>query len=115
MRWLRFGLYADEDGVELVKDLVRREARGRAVRLVEWREEREVLGGVPVAELYEELGRQWAYEHPGEDPGARQPVELAVGVRCSLKVWRALRKAVLGALCPEGDAPHVCRVPWAAR
>ncbi|MFI8850375.1 hypothetical protein ACIGW3_09320 [Streptomyces sp. NPDC053499] len=116
MRWLRFGIFADGDGVAFVEDVVRREVAGRCATVVGWRVVGGDLGGgVTAEEMYGDLREQWVVEHPGEDPGDRRPVEVAVGVKCSLRVWRALRKGILRELCPQGDAPHVCRVPWMAR
>ncbi|MGI5349806.1 hypothetical protein ACQEU8_16675 [Streptomyces sp. CA-250714] len=116
MRWLRCGVFADDEGLEFVRDVIRREVAARSATLVGPLEVRgELGGGVSAEEMYGDLREQWEIEHPGQDPGARRPVEVAVRVRCSLRVWRALRKGVLRGLCPEGDAPHVCRVPWAAR
>ncbi|MGP3989098.1 hypothetical protein [Streptomyces sp. 3N207] len=116
MRWLRFGVFADDAGVEFVEDVIRREAAARRATVVDLRAlSGDLGGGVSAEELYGDLREQWAIEHPGQDAGARRPMEVAVRVKCSLRVWRALRKAVIRGLCPEGDAPHVCRVPWMAR
>ncbi|MBO8195541.1 hypothetical protein ITI46_28405 [Streptomyces oryzae] len=116
MRWLRFGVYADDEGLEFVQDVIRRELAGRcAAPAGLWVRTGELGGGVTAEEMYGDLREQWAVEHPGEDPGARRPAEVAVRVKCSLRVWRALRKGILRGLCPEGSGPHVCRVPWAAR
>ncbi|MEU8032328.1 hypothetical protein AB0C13_27450 [Streptomyces sp. NPDC049099] len=64
--------------------------------------------------MYGDLAQQWAYENPGRSSGARRPVELYVRPACSLRTWRAVRESVIRALCPEGTAPHACRVPWCA-
>ncbi|GHC40565.1 hypothetical protein [Streptomyces cinnamoneus] len=113
-RELVFGLYADEAGMEWVRNTVRSAAASRGVRVVRWEE-----NGIPepdarVEDLYEDLAEQWSCEHPGEDPAGRRPVELRIGLACSLRMWRSLRKTVLRRLCPPDGTPHVCRVPWAA-
>ncbi|ARF57937.1 hypothetical protein [Streptomyces gilvosporeus] len=114
-RRLVFGLYADEAGLAWVKGIVAAAAQARGARVVAWAEEREILaGGVPVAEMYDLLVDQWGHENPGQDPGERSPVELRAGVVCSLRVWRDVRRTVLRRMCPEGRAPHACRVPWMA-
>ncbi|MEU6312233.1 hypothetical protein [Streptomyces sp. NPDC047014] len=112
-RVLRFGLYADEAGLARVTGLVHRAAGGRGARIVRTEIVRTYPhGGPTAAEAYELLAEQWEIEHPGEDAGGREAVELRVRMVCSLRVWRAVRKAVIEGLCPEGAAPHVCRVPW---
>ncbi|MFF8258887.1 hypothetical protein [Streptomyces virginiae] len=105
-RRLRFGLYADEHGLDWVEGLVEDAVGSRNARIVEW----------TVAHTADDsldfLAEQWAVEHPAQSPGSRQPVELEVHLGCSLRTWRATRKAVLTALCPPGSVPHTCRVPW---
>ncbi|MDX6760593.1 hypothetical protein SIN09_14365 [Streptomyces sp. F8] len=105
-RRLRLGLYADEEGLAWVEGLVEAAVGSRSARIV----------GGTVARTDDDgldfLAEQWTVEHPGGSGGARQPVELDVHLVCSLRTWRAIRKAVLAALCPEGSAPHTCRVPW---
>jgi hypothetical protein len=112
-RTLRLGLYADEAHLAWAGALVDGAVAARRARLVE----RTVLRTLPgsrttTAYLYDDLAEQWALEHPGHDAGGREPVELRVRLVCSLRTWRAVRKAVLRALCPQGAQPHVCRVPW---
>ncbi|MFK0119442.1 hypothetical protein [Streptomyces sp. NPDC090994] len=107
-RSLRLGLYGDAEGLAWAGGVVDEAVAVRGARVVE----RTVVTALP--EDYDHLVEQWAWEHPGEDPGRRKVVELYVRLRCSLRVWRAVRKAVLRGLCPEGDRPHVCRVPWSA-
>lgn len=104
----RLGLYGDAEELAWAGRVVEQAAASRGARIVE----RTVLPALP--EDYDHLVEQWAWEHPGEDPGRRQVAELYVRLRCSLRVWRAVRKAALRGLCPEGDGPHVCRVPWSA-
>ncbi|MFI2379331.1 hypothetical protein ACH5AO_30405 [Streptomyces sp. NPDC018964] len=70
--------------------------------------------GMTTADLYDHLTDRWAREHPGGSGGAREPVEPRVRPVCSPRTWRAVRKAVPRGLCPQGTAPHVCRVPWCA-
>ncbi|MFH8221506.1 hypothetical protein ACH4C2_17840 [Streptomyces sp. NPDC018057] len=116
-RTLRFGLYADEQGLAWVTGLVQEAARARGARLLGQEVRRELPGsgaGLTTAEMYDFLAEQWFYEHPGRPAGTREPVELHVRLACSLRTWRSIRKQVLTALCPEGDAPHACRVPWFA-
>ncbi|AOT61884.1 MULTISPECIES: hypothetical protein [Streptomyces] len=114
-RTLAFGLYADERDAARVAGLVEAQARARGARVVAVTVS-DVLpsGEMTAGEAYDFLAEQWADEHPGQDPGARRAVDLRVAVVCSLRTWRAIRKAALRALCPEGNAPHVCRVPWFA-
>ncbi|WP_030772022.1 MULTISPECIES: hypothetical protein [unclassified Streptomyces] len=113
-RVLRFGLYADEQGLARVEGLVRDAVGSRSARVMEMSVLRTLPGsGMPAAEMYEYLVEQWDIEHPGEGRGAREPVELRVDLGCSLRTWRAVRAAVIKGLCPEGTAPHTCRVPWA--
>ncbi|MEU2719722.1 hypothetical protein ACFW4X_11000 [Streptomyces smyrnaeus] len=115
MRWLRFGVFADEEGLEFVRDVIRRELAARRVTVVGPLQERDRLDDGCTAEyLYGDLREQWEIEHPGQDAGRRRPLEVAVRVRCSLRVWRAVRKGIIRGLCPEGNGPHVCRVPWTA-
>ncbi|GGW45080.1 hypothetical protein [Streptomyces griseoloalbus] len=112
---LRFGLYADEEGLAWVESLVDGAVASRSARIAG----RTVLrtlpdSGMTTADLYDHLAEQWALEHPGRGSGAREPVELRVRLVCSLRTRRAIRKAVLRGLCPQGSAPHTCRVPWCA-
>ncbi|MET7293301.1 hypothetical protein ABZS79_14400 [Streptomyces griseoloalbus] len=112
-RVLRFGLYADEEGLAWVESLVDGAVASRSARIT-GRTVRRTLpdSAMTTADLYDHLAEQWAWEHPGHDGGAREPVELRVRLVCSLRTWRAIRKAVLRDLCPRGPAPHTCRVPW---
>lgn len=114
-RTLAFGLYGDERDVAWVRALVEGEARARGARVLAATVSDMLPSGEMTAdEAYDFLGEQWAAEHPEHDPGDRRAVDLRVRVVCSLRTWRAIRKATLKALCPEGNAPHVCRVPWFA-
>ncbi|MCE4946482.1 hypothetical protein LVX13_25640 [Streptomyces albulus] len=114
-RILRFGLYADEQGLAWVRELVDRTVGSRGARIVMADVARTYPGSdLTTAETYDYLAEQWAVEHPGQNSGEREAVELRVHLVCSLRAWRAIRKAVLKALCPEGTAPHTCRVPWCA-
>ncbi|MFE0580654.1 MULTISPECIES: hypothetical protein [unclassified Streptomyces] len=105
-RLLRLGLYADEQGLAWVEGLVEDAAGSRRARILD----------VSVAHADDDsldfLVEQWRIEHPGRSSGTRQPVDMEVRLRCSLRTWRAVRKAVPTALCPQGSAPHICRVPW---
>ncbi|MFD8520290.1 hypothetical protein ACFV2D_09765 [Streptomyces capillispiralis] len=112
-RTLRLGLYADEEGLAWTGALVDEAVAAHGARPVG----RSVLRTLPgsgrtTAYHYDHLAEQWAVEHPGDDGGGREPVELRVRLVCSPRTWRAVRKAVLRGLCPEGPAPHVRRVPW---
>lgn len=113
-RLLRFGLYADEEGLAWAGSVVDRATALHNARTVGLAVVRTLPGGMTTADLYDHLAQQWAWEHPGRSSGAREPVELRVRLVCSLRTWRAVRKAVLRGLCPQGAAPHVCRVPWCA-
>ncbi|GGV87269.1 hypothetical protein GCM10015535_36660 [Streptomyces gelaticus] len=114
-RILRFGLYADEQGLAWVRELVDRSAGLRSARIVRADVARTCPdSGLTTAEMYDFLAEQWALEHPGQHSGEREAVELRVQLACSLRTWRAIRKAVIAALCPEATAPHTCRVPWCA-
>ncbi|OPF83894.1 hypothetical protein VT50_0203720 [Streptomyces antioxidans] len=114
-RTLRFGVYADEQGLAWVRGLVEAAVGSRSARIAGTSVVRAFPGSeLTTADVYDLLAEQWAVEHPGQSGGAREPVELRVHVVCSLRTWRAVRKAVIKALCPEGSAPHVCRVPWMA-
>ncbi|MEV4870756.1 hypothetical protein [Streptomyces syringium] len=114
-RALNFVLYADERGMEWVKQITKSAARERGTRVVTWQQAwTSDAGSEPPDDAFDFLAQQWAYEHPGEAPDGRRLVELRVGVVCSLRVWRALRKTVLRKMCPEEDAPHACQVPWIA-
>ncbi|MEV7556846.1 hypothetical protein ACGFYY_34760 [Streptomyces sp. NPDC048331] len=113
-RVVRFGLYADERGLAWVQGLVADAVGSRSARITRTSVLRTLPGsGMPAAEMYEHLVEQWGIEHPGEGSGAREPVELRVDLDCSLRTWRAVRATVVKGLCPEGTAPHTCRVPWA--
>ncbi|MGW0909486.1 hypothetical protein [Streptomyces sp. NPDC002853] len=115
MRNLRFGLYADEQGLAWVRELIARTAESRSARIVKSDVARTYPDSdLTTAEMYDFLVEQWAIEHPGQNRGEREAVELRVHLVCSLRTWRAIRKAVIKALCPEGMAPHACRVPWCA-
>ncbi|MFJ1832657.1 hypothetical protein ACIOJ9_01960 [Streptomyces sp. NPDC088175] len=84
----------------------------RSARIVRETTGHTVFGSeMTTADAYDFLVEQWAWEHPGESRGAREPVELCVRLECSLRTSRAIRKAAIGDLCPEGMAPHLCRVP----
>jgi hypothetical protein len=114
-RTVRFGLYADEQGLAWVKGLVAEAVGARSARIVRATVAHTFPGsGSTTADVYDHLAEQWEWEHPGESSGAREAVELRVHLACSLRTWRAIRKTVISRLCPEGTAPHVCRVPWAA-
>ncbi|MFE5718032.1 hypothetical protein [Streptomyces erythrochromogenes] len=105
-RRLRLGLYADEQELAWVRSLVEDAVGSRKAR---------ILGGtvaITVDDGLDFLAEQWAVEHPGRSGGSRQQVTMDVSLGCSLRTWRAIRKAVLTALCPEGSGPHICRVPW---
>ncbi|MFD3555072.1 hypothetical protein ACFWWA_23715 [Streptomyces goshikiensis] len=106
-RDLTFGLYADAEGLARVRSLVEDAAASRGARITTMSER-------PAADAYDFLASQWTVEHPGQNSGTRQPTELRVHLRCSLRTRRSLRKAVIEALCPEGPTPHTCDVPWAA-
>lgn len=115
-RDLRFGLYADEQGLAWVKELVADAAGSRSARMIGETVAHTLPGsGLSTADVYDFLAEQWAVEHPARSSGQRQPVELRVHLACSLRAWRGIRKEVIRALCPEGTAPHACRVPWMAR
>ncbi|GAA3116799.1 hypothetical protein GCM10017687_33020 [Streptomyces echinatus] len=78
-RDLRFGLYADEEGLALVEGIVRRAVEPRSARILRWSVARTVVdGGLTTAYLYDHLAEQWAVENPGRAGGARRPVELHV-------------------------------------
>ncbi|KOU39668.1 hypothetical protein ACFWHQ_18530 [Streptomyces sp. NPDC060334] len=114
-RDLAFGLYADEQGLAWVSGLVEDAVGSRSARIIG----RTVADSFPgselsTADMYDHLAEQWAAEHPAQGGGSRQLIELRVHLACSLRTWRALRKAVINGLCPEGTAPHTCRVPWMA-
>ncbi|CAL9523945.1 hypothetical protein [Streptomyces sp. Tu 3180] len=114
-RTLRFGLYADEEALAWVDTIVDGAVASRGARIAGRTVARTSPdGGTTTAELYDFLAEQWAWEHPGQSGGTREPVELRVRLVCSLRTWRAVRKAVLRGLCPQGTAPHTCRVPWFA-
>lgn len=114
-RILRFGLYADEQGLAWVGELVNGTADSRSARIVRADIARTYPDSdLTTAEIYDYLAEQWAFEHPGQNSGEREAVELRVHLACSLRTWRAIRKAVIKTLCPEGMAPHTCRVPWCA-
>ncbi|EFL13003.1 hypothetical protein [Streptomyces sp. C] len=115
-RDLRFGLYADERGLAWVRELVAEAVDHRRARITGETLSTDTLphSTMSTADLYDLLAEQWAVEHPGESGGARRLVELRVHLTCSLRTWRAVRKAVIAAMCPAGTAPHVCRVPWMA-
>ncbi|MFC9860086.1 MULTISPECIES: hypothetical protein [unclassified Streptomyces] len=114
-RILRFGLYADEQGLAWVRELVDGAAASRSARIIRADVARTYPDSdLTTAEMYGSLAEQWAFEHPGRNSGERKAVELRVHLECSLRTWRAIRKTVIKALCPEGMAPHACRVPWFA-
>ncbi|MFD3695317.1 hypothetical protein ACFWUZ_04035 [Streptomyces sp. NPDC058646] len=114
-RKLRFGLYADEEGLAWVRESVGREAGARGARIVDETVLRAgAHSGRTTAELCDFLAEQWAVENPGRSSGTREAVVLDVRLVCSLRTYRAVRKAALRALCPEGAGPHTCRVPWSA-
>ncbi|MFF7370641.1 hypothetical protein ACIP3A_24665 [Streptomyces tricolor] len=114
-RDLTFGLYADEAGLAWVEGLVRGAVGARRARILGWTVADSCAGGeLSTADAYDHLAQQWAYENPGRNSGRRAAVELRVRLACSLRTWRAIRKAVIRTLCPEGMAPHACRVPWCA-
>ncbi|MGN9759742.1 hypothetical protein [Streptomyces sp. SD31] len=114
-RTLRFGLYADEQRLAWVRGLVAEAVGARNARIVSETVAHDFpASGATTAEVYDHLAEQWGWENPGQSHGAREAVELRVQLACSLRTWRAIRKTVIRALCPEGTAPHTCRVPWAA-
>ncbi|MEU5539200.1 hypothetical protein [Streptomyces sp. NPDC020362] len=108
-------MYADEQGLASVRELIDRTVGFRSARIVKADVARTYPDSdLTTAEMYGSLAEQWAFEHPGQNSGEREAVELRVHLACSLRTWRAIRKAVIKALCPEGMAPHACRVPWFA-
>ncbi|GAB7029046.1 hypothetical protein AB0G35_12195 [Streptomyces sp. NPDC021749] len=114
-RTLRFGLYADEQGLAWVRGLIDEAVASRSARIAGEAVLHTLPGsGLTTAEMYDLLADQWAWENPGENSGTREAVELRVQLACSLRTWRAIRKTVLQTMCPEGMAPHACRVPWFA-
>lgn len=114
-RALKFGLYADEQGLEWVRELVAEAVGSRSARIVRESVADTFPGSeLTTADMYSTLAEQWTWEHPGQSSGAQEPVELRVHLACSLRTWRAIRKTVIKTLCPEGTAPHACRVPWFA-
>ncbi|MEU9032944.1 hypothetical protein AB0D46_36670 [Streptomyces sp. NPDC048383] len=114
-RMMRFSLYADAEGLARVGEIIDREVAFRAARVADRTVVRETSDGdPPMAEANAFLVDQWAIEHPGADAGERQAVDLHVRLDCSLRTYRAVRKAVIRGLCPEGAAPHTCLVPWSA-
>ncbi|BDM74159.1 hypothetical protein HEK616_76460 (plasmid) [Streptomyces nigrescens] len=114
-RTLRFGLYADEQGLAWVRGLIDEAVGSRSARILGEAVLHTLPGsGLTTAETYDLLADQWAWEHPGQNSGTREAVELRVQVACSLRTWRAIRKTVLTTMCPEGTEPHACRVPWFA-
>ncbi|MFF3842566.1 hypothetical protein [Streptomyces sp. NPDC001930] len=114
-RDLKFGLYADEQGLAWVKKLVEDAVGSRSARITSETVGHTCTGSeLSTADVYDFLADQWAMEHPAQSSGTRQLVELRVTLVCSLRTWRAIRKNVIKALCPEGTAPHACRVPWMA-
>ncbi|MCX5163575.1 MULTISPECIES: hypothetical protein [unclassified Streptomyces] len=114
-RILRFGLYADEQGLAWVRELVDQTVGSRSARIVKVDIARTYPDSdLTTAEMYDFLTEQWAIEHPGQNSGEREAVELRVHLACSLRTWRAIRKVVIRTLCPAGMAPHTCRVPWCA-
>lgn len=115
IREVTFGLYADEEGLAWVRGLVAHAVGSRRARVVGETVAHTLPGSeLSMADAYDYLARQWALEHPAEDSGARQLVELHLRLACSLRTWRAVRKALIAGLCPEGSGPHTCRVPWSA-
>ncbi|MGW2180588.1 hypothetical protein ACWCXX_21290 [Streptomyces sp. NPDC001732] len=114
-RILKFGLYADEQGLAWVQGLVDAAVVSQSARIVDRTVGRTFPGsGLTTADAYDHLAEQWVWENPGVDSGAREAVELRVRLVCSLRTWRAIRKTMIRTLCPAGAAPHICRVPWAA-
>ncbi|MBP2049881.1 hypothetical protein J2Z21_002817 [Streptomyces griseochromogenes] len=108
-------MYTDEQGLAWVRELVDRTAGFRSARIVKADVARTYPDSdLTTAEMYDFLAEQWAFEHPGQSSGEREAVELRVHLACSLRAWRAIRKEVIKTLCPEGMAPHTCRVPWFA-
>lgn len=98
-------------GQELVKDAV----GSRSARISGETVAHTFPGSEPSTDdVYDILAEQWAVEHPAQSSDARQLIELRVHLMCSLRTWRAIRKTVIKTLCPEGMAPHTCRVPWMA-
>lgn len=114
-RVLKFGLYADEQGLAWARKLVEDAAGSRSARIISETVAHTFPGSeLSTADVYDFLAEQWAAEHPAQSSGARHLTELRVHLVCSLRTWRAIRKTVIKTLCPEGTAPHACRVPWMA-
>lgn len=114
-RALRFGLYADEQGLTWIRGVIEDAVDSHGARLVSESVGHTVFGGeLTTADVYDYLSEQWRLEHPGQTSGTRELVELCVRLKCSLKTWRSIRKSVIRGLCPEGLKPHACRVPWIA-
>ncbi|WP_406066006.1 hypothetical protein OG462_41030 [Streptomyces sp. NBC_01077] len=114
-RDLKFGLYADEQGLAWAKKLVEDAVVSRSALIISETVAHTFDGSeLSTVDVYDFLADQWAVEHPAQSSGARQLIELRVHLSCSLRTWRAIRKAVIKAWCPEGTAPHTCRVPWMA-
>ncbi|MGW0707222.1 hypothetical protein ACWD4G_14895 [Streptomyces sp. NPDC002643] len=113
-RTVKFGLYTDEEGMAWVGTLLRDAVATRSARITETTVAHTLVGGMPAAEMYDLLADQWTHEHPDQSPGDRELVEFRVHLACSLRTWRAIRKTMIRTLCPEGTAPHTCRVPWFA-
>ncbi|MFI9307436.1 hypothetical protein [Streptomyces triculaminicus] len=111
-RHLVLGLYADEAALEWARSVIRSAAASHRARVVRWEERGFPERDASVEDLYDHLAEQWSYEHPGQEPTGHRPVELRLGLTCSLRQWRSLRKTVPRELCPEGSGPHICRVPW---
>ncbi|MFJ3505336.1 hypothetical protein [Streptomyces sp. NPDC090135] len=85
-RVLKFGLYADEQGLAQVGRLVGEAVGSRSARIVGETIVRTFPGsGLSTADVYDQLTQQWAVEHPAQSSGAREPVELRVHVLCSLR------------------------------
>ncbi|MFJ3877839.1 hypothetical protein ACIPW5_10310 [Streptomyces sp. NPDC090077] len=115
-RELKFGLYADEQGLAWVRGLVGEAVGRRSARITGESVSTDTLphSAMTTADLYDHLAEQWAVENPGRSSGSRQLVRLCVRLECSLRTWRAVRTSVIASMCPAGTAPHVCRVPWMA-
>ncbi|MFB7593563.1 hypothetical protein [Streptomyces sp. NPDC056160] len=73
---MKFGVYADEEGLAWVGGLVAEASRARGARLVG----QTVVGGVvdagsglATAEMYDFLAQEWALEHPGRSRAPANP------------------------------------------
>jgi hypothetical protein len=78
-RTVRFGLYADEQGLAWVKGLVAEAVGARSARIVRATVAHTFPGsGSTTADVYDHLAEQWEWEHreqwrPGSGRAARPP------------------------------------------